>query len=130
MWIISRDPFLMKKCWKVKFVGLWTMHGYIVHGQKVNKCGYPKKEKKKKKGWNASKAKRGRNKLNPNPTILMTQYFFFFLFFWETLFSFFLLFKRCRNFMWALNCSKLSSLKKFNKCFNLISTKHLYPEME
>ena len=25
------------------------MHGYIVHGQKVNKCGYPKKEKKKKK---------------------------------------------------------------------------------
>ena len=32
--------FNEKSCWKMKFVGLWTVHGCTVHREKVNICGY------------------------------------------------------------------------------------------
>ena len=70
--------FNENNCWKVEFVNPWIVHGYTVHHGKVNLRGYYSMNSawtvvalllkcvKKKKGWNTLKAKRGRNKSNPN----------------------------------------------------------------
>ena len=46
IWVVSWDPFLMKKLLKMKFMGLWTVHGCTIHGRLGQQLQLEKKKRK------------------------------------------------------------------------------------
>ena len=66
MWIVLWDPFLMKKLWKVKFMGsceqctrpTCVAKMCTVHWRKVNNCSQKKKKKKNEKNAKRERANR------------------------------------------------------------------------
>ena len=50
---IVRPIFNKKSCWKVEFVGPWTVYECTIHRGKVNKCGLKKKKEENAENENA-----------------------------------------------------------------------------